>query len=90
MYLKKKTIICSPVSRHFYYCVADEALVFIVFLVTRDTHITSHVYGNKHITGIHNLVPRSPTAKGKGDLTFQCQKQSEIWVRDYISVSKTE
>ena len=57
MYLKKKkTIICSLVSRHFYYCVADEALVFIVFLVTRDTHITSHVYGiytyhgNTHIT----------------------------------------
>ena len=58
MYLKKKTIICSLVSRNFYYCVADEALVFIVFLVTRDTHITTHVYGNKHITAIH--ISRRP------------------------------
>ena len=31
-----------------------------------------------------NLVPRSPTAKGKGG------KQSEIWVRDQLEVGKAD
>ena len=29
-----------------------------------------------------NLVPRSPTAKGKGPNSLFIVKQSEIWVRD--------
>ena len=28
-----------------------------------------------------NLVPRSPTAKGKGDLTFQCKTEWDLGTR---------
>ena len=31
--------------------------------------------------GLTNLVPRSPTAKGKGDLTFQCKTEWDLGTR---------
>ena len=31
--------------------------------------------------GFGNLVPRSPTAKGKGDLTFQCKTEWDLGTR---------
>ena len=44
----------------------------------------TYIYITKTVNGLHNhctllsninLVPRSPTAKGKGDLTFQCKTE---------------
>ena len=44
----------------------------------------TYIYITKTVNGLHNhctllsninLVPRSPTAMGKGDLTFQCKTE---------------